>query len=608
MGAFEEIVTCIGTKQSYVVEAGAGAGKTYALIQTLRHIIHDQGEVLQSKKQKIICITYTNVAKNEIIKRIEYNDLVSVFTIHEFLWKTIKPYQKQLKIELCKLNQQRLAKDVVKGKESKYLANLSERAQGIESVFYNDSSFRDFEKGELHHDDVIDLSKMVFENYKLISSITSQKHPYILIDEYQDSSEDTTTLLVDYLLDRNMGQIVLGFYGDSHQKIYDNGIGDLEKYYNTSPPVLKLIKKEENYRSSLEVVGLLNKFRTNIKQVPKKEIDGSITFLYWKAHPIKGEKMKVKDFEDSLKSYKNKFYDDLVLKLQTEGWNFEIDSNDKILVLANSRIAERAGFSNLYKIFTIRYGQSTKEQLLDRNHILIKLFCGYIDKKTSQERKIGLEHLLYFWNLDNQNEVIRFIRKNGTILNSFKHENKKEITDILNELSQNRKNKTVKDVLETLIDNEIVFSKNYNDFVARVDHNLDELEPDMKERIIKDKILYDSFLSLRYQEVLNFWKHTQNQTVFSTKHGTKGDEYRNVLTVIDDTEWKQEYNFDNFFNNTEDKPERKLRTRNLFYVECSRAKENLVVLMLSKLSMESLDVIKGWFGANNVLDIEEFTE
>lgn len=91
--------------------------------------------------------------------------------------------------------------------------------------------------------------------------------------------------------------------------------------------------------------------------------------------------------------------------------------------------------------------------------------------------------------------------------------------------------------------------------------------------------------------------------MFSTKHGTKGDEYRNVLTVIDDTEWKQEYNFDNFFNNTEDKPERKLRTRNLFYVECSRAKENLIVLMLSKLSDESLKNVKNWFGEENVVNI-----
>lgn len=214
-----------------------------------------------------------------------------------------------------------------------------------------------------------------------------------------------------------------------------------------------------------------------------------------------------------------------------------------------------------------------------------------------------MEHLLDFCNLNNQNEVIRFIRKNGTILNSFKHKNKKEITEILNELSQNRKDMTVKVVLETLIDNGIVFSKNYNDFVIRVNQNLDELEDEKKERILKDLTLYNSFLALPYQEVLNFWKHTQNQTVFSTKHGTKGDEYRNVLTVIDDTEWKQEYNFDNFFNNTEDKPERKLRTRNLFYVECSRAKENLIVLMLSKLSDESLKNVKNWFGEENVVNI-----
>lgn len=607
MGAFEEIVTCINNKQSYIVEAGAGSGKTFSLVQTLRYIIQVQGEILQGKKQKIICITYTNVAKNEIIKRIEYNDLVSVFTIHEFLWQTIKPYQKQLKIELCKLNEYRLAIDLEKGKESKYIANLSDRVQNIQSVFYNDSSFRDFEQGELHHDDVIDLSKMIFENYSLIRSIVSQKYPYILIDEYQDSSEETITLLVDYLLYSNNGQIVLGFYGDSHQKIYDIGIGDLKKYYNTSDPVLKLIKKEENYRSSIEVVNLLNKFRTNIQQVPKNEISGSITFLYWNDHPEKPKK-GIREFNKDLKTYKNKIYDNVVIKLENEKWKFDGESNDKILVLANSRIAERAGFSELYSIYSKRNSLTVKDNLLDRNHILIKLFCGYIDKKTSQERRVGLEHLLDYWNNKNQNEVIRFIRKNGTFLNSFKHESKKEITDILNELSQNRKDKTVQEVIEIIEDKGLIFSKNYNDFVAKINQNLEELESNKKDRIQKDKDLYESFLSLPYQEVLNFWKHTQNQTVFSTKHGTKGDEYRNVLTVIDDTEWIQKHNFDSFFNNSDNDELRKLLTRNLFYVECSRAKENLVVLMLSKLSDDSLINIKKWFGEENVYDINEYLE
>src|SRR5690606_5249878 len=103
-------------------------------------------------------------------------------------------------------------------------------------------------------------------------------------------------------------------------------------------------------------------------------------------------------------------------KLIELGWDFRSNNLDKILVLANSRIADRAGFLKLYKIYSERYGQSTKERLLDRNHFLIKLFTGYIDKKTSQERQVGLEHLMTHWFESNHNKVIRFLRRNGNAL------------------------------------------------------------------------------------------------------------------------------------------------------------------------------------------------
>ncbi len=605
MVAFDEVKECIEKKSSFVVEAGAGSGKTYLLIQTLNHLIELQGDNLNLSNQSIICITYTNVAKNEIIRRIEFNNLVNVYTIHEFLWQSIKQFQKQLKIELCKLNEIRYQKDVDNGKASKYIENLKDRIDNIEAVFYNDSSFRDFENGELHHDDVIEISKMLFESYPLLTSIVAQKHPYIFIDEYQDTSLETVQALIDFLLKRNEKSIVLGFYGDSHQKIYDTGVGNLENYYEGEDKILVLIKKEENYRSSQEVVKLLNSFRTNIEQKPQKEIQGSVKFLYWKNHPEKGEKQKVTEFENSLKNNKNDFYDKVVNKLVELGWVFNAES-DKILVLANSRIAERAGFSNLYKLFSQRFGQSVKERFLDRNHILIKLIAGYIDKKSSRERAIGLEHLMLFWNQNNHNEVIRFIRKNGILLDEFKHSKKKVISEILNDLSNNRSTKTIKEVLDIVLGKGIIYSNAFNQYLERINQNLDVLDDDSKERIEKDKVFYESFINLRYEEILKFWKHIQNETVFSTKHGTKGDEYRNVLTVIDDTEWKQEYNFNNFFNNEEENLERKLRTRNLFYVECSRAKKNLVVLMLSKVDEKSLNNIKVWFGEDNVMDIEEF--
>ncbi|MGG7439054.1 UvrD-helicase domain-containing protein [Chryseobacterium arthrosphaerae] len=606
MAAFDEVKDCIEQKLSFVVEAGAGSGKTYVLIQTLNHLIESQGQILYLNNQNIVCITYTNVAKNEIIKRIEFNDIVKVYTIHEFLWQSIKQFQKQLKIELCRLNEIRYERDKKSGKESKYIKKLEERVHNIDNISYNDSAYRDFENGDLHHDDVIELAKMLFENYPLLTTIIAQKYPYIFIDEYQDTSPDTIITLVDFLLKRNDKKIVLGFYGDSHQKIYDTGVGSLENYYQNESNVLILIKKEENYRSSKKVVGLLNSFRTNIAQEPQKEIEGSIKFLYWKDHPEKGDKQKVRDFEDSLKSYKNSFYDKTINRLIGLGWVFENAETDKILVLANSRIADRAGFSNLFKLFSQRFGQSVKERFLDRNHILIRLFTGYIDKKSSQERSVGLEHLMLFWESGNHNEAIRFIRKNGIFLDEFQHHKKKIISEILDNLEKYRSSMTIKEVLEIVLGKGIISSATLNDYIERISQNLNELDVETREKLEKDKGFYDAFLNLSYDEVLKFWKHIQNETVFSTKHGTKGDEYRNVLTVIDDTEWKQEYNFNSFFSDLEEKEERKLRTRNLFYVECSRAKENLVVLMLSKVDDLALENIRKWFKEENILDIEEF--
>ncbi|MBP4137233.1 hypothetical protein [Flavobacterium geliluteum] len=211
-----------------------------------------------------------------------------------------------------------------------------------------------------------------------------------------------------------------------------------------------------------------------------------------------------------------------------------------------------------------------------------------------------------YWSENNHNKTIRFLRKNGNIIHEFKHSKKKEVSDILDDLYKTRSKRTVKEVLEIILQKEIIVSKNLEDFIIRINQDPTELDPEVQERIVKDKSFYESFISLSYNEILNFWKHIQNETVFSTKHGTKGDEYRNVLTVIDDTEWKQEYNFNNFFSNSDEKPERALRTRNLFYVECSRAKENLVVFMLSKIDDKALVNIKKWFGEDHVIDIESF--
>lgn len=602
MEVFEEIKELILDKKSFVLEAGAGSGKTYTLIQTLNYLLQNKSETLKYNNQKIVCITYTNVAKNQIIERIQNNPLVVVSTIHEFLWDCIKSFNKQLIIEFDNVNTDR-------HNEKPDKIELLDLQEKIGTVEYEDWVFSDFEQGKVGHDDLIVLSKKMFEANELLTSIIASKYPYIFIDEYQDTAEDTVISLIDYLLERNKDKLIIGFYGDSYQKIYDTGIGSLQKYVDENK--ITLITKPENYRSSEEVIKLLNNVRDNIKQVipeSKDIVSGGVEFINCENYPARVDKQKITDYEKLLIPIKNSNYDLVKKELEDKGWNFGKHSEDKILIIANSRVAERGGFGKLYKIYNKRFGPVTNDRLLKRDHPLTTLFVGTIDKKTSIEREIGIEHLVKFHKKKDYGNLISFLKRNSALSTNLKHhKDKKEITDKIDELIKIRESKTVKDVLDFVESNGlIVFNQGTLKLIEKTKINLDNIsDENEKKKIIKEVTFFNALISLQYKEVVNLFKHSQNENVFSTKHGTKGEEYRNVLVIIDDTSWKQMYNFQNFFDNTENKPDRKLRSKNLFYVSCSRAKENLVILALSKMEEAAMNVLKEWFGSNNVSIIKE---
>ena len=604
MTTIEQIINLIEQQKSYVLEAGAGSGKTYTLIQTINYLIENKGKDIKLKDQRIVCITYTNVAKNEIIDRLENNPLVIVSTIHEFLWDCIKPYNKQLVIELDKLNSLMYVE-----KPEKFKLGLIER---INEVVYDDSSFRDFEKGQLHHDDVITLSKQMFESYSLLTTMIADKYPYILVDEYQDTAVETVSALIDSLLERNNQKVLLGLYGDSYQKIYDTGVGSLQNYVDQNK--ISLVTKEDNYRSSENIIKLLNKIRSNIVQkVPnnKNRNKGTVTFINCNNVP-KNTKEKVTDYENSLVPQKNQDYLKVIQKLESLGWNFGEKSEDKILIIANSRVAQRAGFYNLYKIFSTRYGEGANEALLKRENAFSSFFIGSVDKKTSKERETGIEHLISFWKKEDYNSVTLFLKRNSkSITSSFslkEHPDKKKIKDIIESLNALCLSETVKKVFDFAIENRIALLPKYIvDFKTKINVDIDNIEDkELQEKTVKDKKFYDDLMRLPYVQFRNLFKHTQDQTVFSTKHGTKGEEYRNVLMIIDDTSWKQKYNFQDFIDNTEEKPDRKLRTQNLFYVSCSRAKENLVILSLSEMKEPAMANIRSWFADGIVQSVDEY--
>lgn len=83
------VISHIDVFKSFRFNAGAGAGKTYALIETLKYVTRNKIAATNSP-QKVACITYTNVAVNEIKNRLGNSDKVHVSTIHEMLWDIIK--------------------------------------------------------------------------------------------------------------------------------------------------------------------------------------------------------------------------------------------------------------------------------------------------------------------------------------------------------------------------------------------------------------------------------------------------------------------------------------------------------------------------------------
>lgn len=597
MAAIEQIINHIEENKSYVLEAGAGSGKTYTLIQTINYVLKTKGESIKLNNQKIVCITYTNVAKNEIIERLENNPLVIVSTIHEFLWDCIKRFNKQLIIELDVLNEFMLLNSK---KPEKYKTGLKDRLKT--EVKYDDSGYRDFEQGSLHHDDVITLSLQMFKNYTALTHILGQKYNYLFIDEYQDTAIETIDAIVNHLLERNKTKLLVGFYGDSYQKIYDKGVGSLQSYIDNNK--LELVTKDDNYRSSESVVNLLNNIRNNITQtIPKNKesIKGTIQFINCTNAPIQTKEKKT-DYKARISPKKDTDYDNVISHLESIGWDFSEYGDDKILIIANSKVAERAGFGNLYKFFTKRYTLSANEALLKRENIFSSYFMGSIDKKTSKERETGIEHLVSFWNKKNYNRVIKYLKQQGVFSSLTKHSDKQEIESKLKELNNLRMSGTVQDVFDFCQENKLSLpSRKLQKFIEKLSIDITTItDEDEKKRAIKNKEFFESLMLTNYIEVISVFKHIQEQTSYSTKHGTKGEEYRNVLVVIDDTSWPGQYDFEKFIDDTDHLDHRKLRTKNLFYVSCSRAKENLVVLALSQMGDSAMNKITEWFGVENI--------
>jgi DNA helicase-2/ATP-dependent DNA helicase PcrA len=409
----------------------------------------------------------------------------------------------------------------------------------------------------------------MFKDYSVLSEIISSKYPYILVDEYQDTEEETIKVLLDHIL-KAKNKCVVGFFGDSMQKIYDKGIGKMDQRYyeeGSKEKCLNYITKEENYRCSKTVIALLNKIRKNIKQVegPKNK-EGSITFFTGK------------DLDN-----------DLVILETKYGWDFK-SSNTKILFLTHTSIGRKLGYDNLLPILTTRYGQFGRDRFFNKDDIFGKFLIG----------ENGVEKLIENYELGNYGEIIDQLKRVGFSLVS--HSSKEILKQRIDELNRIRCNGKVGDVFDFIRTHNLI---NISDKILEFETYIkqDEFPDDEKDKAEAKKQYYNSLMDLKYSEIIAAYKFVEEKTIYSTKHGTKGAEYENVLVVLDGA-WSQMYNFNEVLNNNSPTP-RIERSLNLLYVSCSRAKNNLAILSVTDMSKykNAMSTVVDWFGADRVFNI-----
>ena len=546
-----EIQDCLTKGESFLLDAGAGAGKTYSLVNALRHILGDKKkkQVLTANGQFIACITFTNVAKNEILDRIGHDALVRVSTIHEFLWAAIGDHQPSLKKAVIKYN------DQLKGtsRKKKDPAELAAALPNVK-VTYSDTG-SNLLKGRLHHDDLLSVALIMFTDNPMLSKLTSAEYPYLFIDEYQDTSPAVISALLGYMLPKATKGFQIGLFGDKMQNIYHGGehagVGEIPTDLAKS---LRPIVKGENRRCSKAVIAVLNKIRTDIKQFPSADnVDGDAYYI----HPgLTGA-----DGLHKAQSY-----------IEGLGWDLRPE-HAKELYLTHRLISRKAGYDELLGVFDAR-ASFFRDRMISGEDETIAFF---IDK---------VEPLIAAWRAGDQPKAITQLQKND-----FKLENnadKKSARMALDELVKLQATGSIGDVLKHLHATKLF--PLLDDLAFRLGGGVvttPEGDVEAAEREERDQVFYKALFALPYAQVAAYAAFFLQHTPFATKHGVKGAEFDTVLVILDDdgANWNI-YSFAKYLSD-EDKTKnlkRWQRSRNVFYVCCSRAKVNLAVIDLTQRS------------------------
>lgn len=592
----EEIKQCLDPKapRSFFLFAGAGSGKTRSLVGAVDHLRETAGARLRGRGQKVAVITYTKAARDEIIRRTQFDPIIAVSTIHSFAWNLIEGFNHDIRNWL----RASLQADIedLQAKEAKGRAGTKASAERIADIasktrrlarldttkafVYSpegDNSGRD----SLNHAEVLHLAGDFLKSKPVLRHILRDGYPYVLVDESQDTNRHIVEALFTFQA-AHKAEVVVGLFGDMMQRIYGDGQPGLgEKLPDDwATPI-----KQLNFRCPRRVIELINKIREPIDQQAQisrsAAIEGHVRMYVLPAEGI------------------DKVAAEKAICAQMAGLTADQEWLDedavKVLILEHRMAALRMGFydllSALYPVTQFR------TSLLDGSLPAVNFFSNLI---------------LPLWDAkDDRFGTARILRLASPLLSPSALKQARDqleqlgmaqaAVDTLVALLDGNPNVTFGEVLHNVAKTGLfAIPDTLNVALAAAAAEAGDAE-DERERSDRDKAI-DEFLATRFLQIRTYAKYVSGKARFDTHQGVKGLEFPRVMVVMDDHEARGFlFKYEKLFGGDADDAQT-ASTRRLLYVTCSRAERSLalVAYATNPALIRGQLLATGWFKPEEV--------
>lgn len=288
------------TEGALLILAGAGSGKTSTMTRRIAYLADEKGV----SPYNILAVTFTNKAAREMEERVEEilgsNSRMWIMTFHAACLRMLRMDGDRLGYTNSfavydPVDQKSIVKNLLKEYEidekkftpNSILSNISkakEQEIGPREFEENAGDFRDETVAKVYRgyerilsrNNAMDFDDLILNAVRLLKENPDvlekyqERFRYIMVDEYQDTNQLQYKLIS--LLAKKYGNICV--VGDDDQCIYQWRGADIRNILNFEKefPKAKVVKLEQNYRSTANILEAAHSVISNNKQRKRKKL------------------------------------------------------------------------------------------------------------------------------------------------------------------------------------------------------------------------------------------------------------------------------------------------------------------------------------------------